>query len=117
MPAASEPVAVQTLPLFLPITSIFITGVSILVFAGLLWLGHRRHETGPVTIRLLIAVIIASLILQIGAPLNQVNLLPTDIWTEISIFARLVVMIGLIVLATLDVTIHAWLRRHLGGDR
>lgn len=108
---ASEPVAVQVLPLFLPITSIALSGIAIVVFCVLLWIGHRRKETGPVRNQLLIGIIVGGLALELGAPLNQLNLLPTPIWTWVSVAARLVVMVCLVTLLSIDADVQAWLDR------
>lgn len=107
----TQPVAVQTLPLYLPITSLFLTLVALIAFAALLYLGHRRHELVPVRNRVFIAVVLASLVLQIGSTLNQLNILPTDIWQFVSLGSRVTVAVGLITLVTFDSIVQGQLDR------
>lgn len=100
---ASEPVVNQILPLWLPITSTVLSGLSILVLVVLVL---RARGTGQLHVTpnlILLGVLGASLALQLGAPLNQLGILPLDPWTFISVAARVVVMVGLVTLATLDI--------------
>lgn len=98
-----EPTAVQTLPLWLPWTSLVMSAVAIVCFLFLLWDARGTGQLRPTPNLLLIAILVASLLLQEGAPMNQLNLLPTDIWQFVSVFGRLVVLVGI---ATL-----VWVRR------
>lgn len=110
-PFDAGPVAVQVLPLYLPIASLFLSVVAVIAFSALLYLGHRRHELAPVRNRVFVAVIVASLVLQIGSTLNQLNILPTDIWQFVSLGTRVTVAVSLITLVSFDPIVQGQLDR------
>lgn len=96
----TEDVVTVTLPVWLPLTNL---ALSLVTMAALGYLTIRSWRAGKMhgTVTLLRATLVwAAVAVIVGGALSQLGLMSTEVWTVVGLGGRIVVTIALLTIAT-----------------